>query len=65
LWDALYQQYRRLLDEHIRGWTARLTIGDAPPQRDPIGDAPPARGVIPDRAGVVPDPRIDGMQAPG
>jgi glycosyltransferase involved in cell wall biosynthesis len=34
LWDALYEQYGRLLDDHIPGWTRRLTLGDAPPQRD-------------------------------
>jgi glycosyltransferase involved in cell wall biosynthesis len=65
LWDALYEQYRRLLDEHIRGWTERLTIGDASPQRDPTGVAPGPRAVVPGRAGGVADPRIDGIKTAG
>jgi glycosyltransferase involved in cell wall biosynthesis len=28
-WDALYEQYERLLDEHIRGWSTRLTADNA------------------------------------
>ena len=34
LWEALYEQYGRLLDERIRGWTGRFSLGHGSPYGD-------------------------------
>ena len=51
-WDALYEQYGQLLDNHVRGWSTHLTLGVVSAERDSDPTNRGTEGGVPDRAGA-------------